>query len=313
MKNRLIIFVFFLISYSGFSQLMRSDVYDFSVGDVFVLRFKYHVTGDNSPGTIDVRHELFRILQSSYLNNSTEVIYQAQRQTYIPPLSNGNGSGTPSVFFIDTVNFSHLNLNKPYEIDDNDSPFGISFITPFTTPYPESCSVRDSLVDNYQDCQNNLLSKFDFGVSFYNDGICNPSETMVSQYSVIEGLGGPYGEWGYADDTGHDPTSNYGGLVLDYYYKNGVHCGLFPDFFLNVDEQNKLQFSVFPNPAKDKLHVQGVEAIQSFVILTADGKLVSQNLTLQGMDIDVSQLSSGFYLLQITNDSGKIGVVRFVK
>ena len=313
MKNRLIIFVFFLISYSGFFFFFRSDVYDFSVGDVFVLRFKYHVTGDNSPGTIDVRHELFRILQSSYLNNSTEVIYQAQRQTYIPPLSNGNGSGTPSVFFIDTVNFSHLNLNKPYEIDDNDSPFGISFITPFTTPYPESCSVRDSLVDNYQDCQNNLLSKFDFGVSFYNDGICNPSETMVSQYSVIEGLGGPYGEWGYADLTGHDPTSNYGGLVLDYYYKNGVHCGLFPDFFLNVEEQNKLQFSVFPNPAKDKLHVQGVEAIQSFVILTADGKLVSQNLTLQGMDIDVSQLSSGFYLLQITNDSGKIGVVRFVK
>lgn len=313
MKNRLIIFVFFLISYSGFSQLMRSDVYDFSVGDVFVLRFKYHVTGNNSPGTIDVRHELFRILQSSYLNNSTEVIYQAQRQTYIPPLSNGNGSGTPSVFFIDTVNFSHLNLNEPYEIDDNDSPFGISFIMPFTTPYPESCSVRDSLLDNYQDCQNNLLSKFDFGVSFYYDGICNPSETMVSQYSVIEGLGGPYGEWHYDYLYGQDPTSNYGGLVLDYYYKNGVHCGLFPDFFLNVDEQNKLQFSVFPNPAKDKLYVQGVEAIQSFVILTADGKLVSQNLTLQGMDIDVSQLSSGFYLLQITNDSGKIGVVRFVK
>jgi hypothetical protein len=63
----------------------------------------------------------------------------------------------------------------------------------------------------------------------------------------------------------------------------------------------------------DKLHVQGVEAIQSFLILTADGKLAPQNLSLQGMDVDVSQLSSGFYLLQITDVSGKIGVVRFVK
>lgn len=71
------------------------------------------------------------------------------------------------------------------------------------------------------------------------------------------------------------------------YFKNGVA----------ITELNKDEASfVFPNPAKDKIKIFGVEN-QEIEIFSTDGKLILKE-NYNGKDIDVSSLHQGLYLIK---------------
>lgn len=73
------------------------------------------------------------------------------------------------------------------------------------------------------------------------------------------------------------------------------------------------QFAVFPNPASDRLFVQGMSAVERIELLDAQGRIVAQIAARNAeRGIDVSGLSPGCYLVRITGASG-FGVERFVK
>lgn len=71
------------------------------------------------------------------------------------------------------------------------------------------------------------------------------------------------------------------------YFKNGVA----------ITELNKDEAPfVFPNPAKDKIKIFGVEN-QEIKIFSTDGKLILKD-NYNGKDIDVSSLHQGLYLIK---------------
>lgn len=71
------------------------------------------------------------------------------------------------------------------------------------------------------------------------------------------------------------------------YFKNGVA----------ITELNKDEASfVFPNPAKDKIKIFGVEN-QEIEIFSTDGKLILKE-NYNGKDIDISSLHQGLYLIK---------------
>ncbi len=74
---------------------------------------------------------------------------------------------------------------------------------------------------------------------------------------------------------------------------------------VGIDKQNLIDASsikVYPNPAQDVIYVEGVEYVTAS-ILDLSGKLLKDGLT--GNNIDVHELNTGFYLLQLTHQNGQ--------
>ncbi|PKP14838.1 MAG: Por secretion system protein, partial [Bacteroidetes bacterium HGW-Bacteroidetes-23] len=72
-----------------------------------------------------------------------------------------------------------------------------------------------------------------------------------------------------------------------------------------------LQFNIYPNPVSEELYiVHGYNEVD-YNLFSVDGKLV-QNGLLQGLKINVSNLQSGLYILQLEVD-GKKEIKKIVK
>jgi hypothetical protein len=81
------------------------------------------------------------------------------------------------------------------------------------------------------------------------------------------------------------------------------------DDLMSVDESeaSHIQISVYPNPAKDFVKIEGIEPAE-VQVYNAVGQMVK---TIQGSnEINVSGLAEGIYLLRITDADGKNRVAR---
>jgi len=100
-------------------------------------------------------------------------------------------------------------------------------------------------------------------------------------------------------------TSTLSGLPADgtvYSYK---------PFNINLQEISKAQISLYPNPAKDKLVLEGIQA-KEVEIRSLNGSLVCLKTTSQN-SIDVSDLEKGTYLLAFKNSGEEKQYFRFIK
>lgn len=79
---------------------------------------------------------------------------------------------------------------------------------------------------------------------------------------------------------------------------------------LELNEQMPLTFSIYPNPATDNIHIEGLTA-GSYRILNLEGKEI-QSGNLAVPSIQVEALKNGFYILEISS-GGKHGRKSFVK
>ncbi|MCH2199634.1 MAG: T9SS type A sorting domain-containing protein [Flavobacteriales bacterium] len=76
------------------------------------------------------------------------------------------------------------------------------------------------------------------------------------------------------------------------------------DDAISVSEDLAPEIEIYPNPASEQLYVKGVEPNLPMVIYDENGKIVAQEFT--GGVIDVSQLKSGVYLIDIARESQHI-------
>ena len=82
---------------------------------------------------------------------------------------------------------------------------------------------------------------------------------------------------------------------------------------LNVEASNQINLTIFPNPASSFLYIETTENFDNYTIISAEGKLQASG-KLFSNKIDVNDISSGLYYLQISNLKGNIiGVSSFVK
>lgn len=303
------LFTFLLFfSMSGYSQLMRSEVYDFSVGDYFGIAYRAGSWYGDEQHTKDY---MYLILSKQLSTNGDTVVYSAQRQIYLRPIPDGNGGTTPSSLSIDTFEFSYTNLNAPYHLLDYDHTFGnnLSIYWQIDTSNCDTSSITSSSSDF---CAGLIDQKMEFEYSNMNfgEGCFDDGKGYSSNYRVYSHAGGPYGGWSHPQP---HPVFFYDNYNLFFTRQNGAACGSFPDYFLSMEEQLPLKFSVFPNPANNQLNISEIEGVEYYRVTSADGKKVNQVKLQDYLTLDISNLNSGVYFLHVTDGSGKSGVVRFVK
>lgn len=80
---------------------------------------------------------------------------------------------------------------------------------------------------------------------------------------------------------------------------------------LNVQDLTINPWTIYPNPVKDILNLEGLDNVESYAIFDITGRKLEQfnNFTKQ---IDVRHLSNGMYLLQINTDKGQVSK-KFIK
>ncbi|WP_312076552.1 M1 family aminopeptidase [Chryseobacterium sp.] len=80
------------------------------------------------------------------------------------------------------------------------------------------------------------------------------------------------------------------------------------DNTLSTKEINNENFEIYPNPAKNEIYIKGFDKSSEFKIYSADGRLVKQQFYQPKKAINISDLSSGIYILQINEKN-----LKFVK
>ncbi|MBC8755391.1 T9SS type A sorting domain-containing protein [Kordia sp. YSTF-M3] len=81
---------------------------------------------------------------------------------------------------------------------------------------------------------------------------------------------------------------------------------------LGREDNEVINFTMFPNPTSDVLRFNSDETIVSYKITDITGKLI-QSKAIEVSEIDVSQLSSNMYFLTVTTDSGINHTEKFIK
>jgi len=90
---------------------------------------------------------------------------------------------------------------------------------------------------------------------------------------------------------------------------------VYPDGTVSVDlvETKNIDFSFYPNPAKDILHLENIPSNANFKIFSQSGKLIISDDRKEKTSIDISDLAKGTYIIVVTNNDGSIGTRKFVK
>ena len=81
---------------------------------------------------------------------------------------------------------------------------------------------------------------------------------------------------------------------------------------LNIYKNDTSQLSIFPNPVKDLLLIDKQEVIK-YQLFNSLGMQIQSNTLRIGGTIDCSNLSAGFYILNLENHSGEKKVVKVLK
>lgn len=81
---------------------------------------------------------------------------------------------------------------------------------------------------------------------------------------------------------------------------------------LGIEDFNKSKVSIYPNPVQNKLFINAQET-QTFQIYSILGIKISEGILSVGSGIDCSALTSGVYLLNLTDGLGNVSTVKFVK
>lgn len=141
------------------------------------------------------------------------------------------------------------------------------------------------------------------------------------RFAFIEGVGPTFGPWGFTGGT-------EGKLSLLLCVREGTLTDDIAPFYiaypeigcyyyaLNVEDNDGITFSLYPNPVKSILHVDfenGQVANVKISITDMTGMVIYQdNVSNNHITLDVSSFSAGMYLFCFENQHGKV-VRKFVK
>lgn len=138
------------------------------------------------------------------------------------------------------------------------------------------------LTTQFDECDNSVT----FGSNPYQPMVSINFDTQVTtQLPTAFPVGQNF--YGLASTNEHlgslCPPQNLPGLVCDP---------------LATDSFNNAEASIYPNPASDRLHLKNIKNAYEVRLYNVDGKHI-QTLTRPTESIDVSQFSTGVYLIQI--------------
>ena len=85
-------------------------------------------------------------------------------------------------------------------------------------------------------------------------------------------------------------------------------------YTFGIDEFEKIDVEVYPNPATDKLYIRSHEIINVIRLTGIDGKVVfSKEVNEREQQLNVGELSKGMYILYVETERGKAASKILVK
>lgn len=138
-----------------------------------------------------------------------------------------------------------------------------------------------------------------YQASFTGQGPHTEDDTMGHDSFIADNtilIGNTYENWGEL------PLQSNGSL-----YKLDVTLGI-------NDYENK-SFSVYPNPASDRIHISSASNyVKEFQLSDLTGKILkTQNCDTSEVEISLDQIANGVYFLRITDSEGKITFKKIIK
>jgi hypothetical protein len=83
--------------------------------------------------------------------------------------------------------------------------------------------------------------------------------------------------------------------------------------YTSVEDENEVDFSISPNPANDILNISNTEFATNYVISNYVGEIVSEGDLNSGTNtLNISNLPSGIYFIQLSNNSGMIKAEKII-
>lgn len=163
------------------------------------------------------------------------------------------------------------------------------------------------------------------GYSSSDDGDAAGNPTGSANYWIVrinnsgnviwqKSMGGSLADFGQS----MSQTSDGGFIMTGYSYSNdgdvSLHYGIptYPDFWvvklgpevLSTNETKFESFSIYPNPATDKLFVSGLSSDEKYEIYSVIGQKIVSGITSQ-FTIDVNALQKGVYFIQMKDKQQK--------
>ena len=125
--------------------------------------------------------------------------------------------------------------------------------------------------------------------------------TSVNSSTALKTNGSMY-SWG----------TNYWGNLGNGTYTESYLPQVITTCTLGVDDFSTKKIMLYPNPVQNRLFVNNEET-QEYEIYSVLGTKISDGMLAIGSSIDCSGLSSGVYLLNLTDGSGNVSVLKFIK
>jgi len=74
----------------------------------------------------------------------------------------------------------------------------------------------------------------------------------------------------------------------------------------DVDDNTLCKLQLFPNPSRNSFVIKGLQGSCPARIYSLDGRLVKSFEAAEGVSVDISELSTGMYLLHINGQTSKL-------
>ena len=140
------------------------------------------------------------------------------------------------------------------------------------------------------------VMKFD-GTNWVNVGTAGFSAGRVwSESLAFSPIGQPYVAY-------NDGVNSYKATVMKYDFPNG-----------NIEPRQSLP-SLYPNPASNELTIESlpIPALSQLTISNIDGQqLITRQITQPKIQLDISSLPSGMYIVRLTGDK-TVSTSKFIK
>jgi hypothetical protein len=279
--------------------LTTEMVYDFQIGDTIQYRMTYFESEPDNPDFTNEISYLNQIIQNR-IDEVDSLRYTVLYQSFDQNETNLNEWSEEQVYYrFDTLS------SLPFYRTRNNGGFQDG-------SYQENLFRRDfcgerkiglsAVSEPFVECE-----EYDAWCSFDTNG---PPE--ITRVEYLPGLGRYFHQverLGFgAVNTWRETTE------IIYFSKAGNSCGqeaILSDGTLN---NSRVDFSVFPNPSSDRITVRVRDTDFTLIrLMDLTGRTVSENLS-QGSEsnINISELASGTYLIQLVNGSIVLGVSKLV-
>ncbi|HLO89627.1 MAG TPA: T9SS type A sorting domain-containing protein [Lentimicrobium sp.] len=199
-------------------------------------------------------------------------------------------------FYVDSTMVSFDTISVSYEKNEEVAILPFDFNHSYGQYYNTEFSVEDHLGDLNWTYKTDDHYSLDY---CEDDGLwCSSDDHDALSNSYVLGLG--LYKTLYEDL----PSYNYNGMEVIYYRKNGIEHGNEAIVGINY-LQNETITNIIPNPAEEKFRIEG-NFINGCIVRINDfnGRTVLQvDKYLKNQPIDISNLNSGIYLINVVDST----------